>query len=126
MRPDFRTLWHHRAARPFGAVVLALMLAISSYGLATARGQAVGLGGAVILCTGSGAQVVTVDQNGQPLRRLHLCPDMVLSMMAAPPAAPLVLIPPDGARAATHVTQPPRMGGRRALPPRSRGPPVRV
>lgn len=70
------------------AFTLALIVAITSQQLAVARGTAMTAAGEVVLCTGQGIVTVAVDDQGNPIGPVHICPDCALSLMAAV-AAPL-------------------------------------
>lgn len=37
----------------------------------------------IVLCTGFGAQIIAVDENGEPVGPKHLCPDCVLTLFSA-------------------------------------------
>ncbi|WBU59764.1 hypothetical protein [Paracoccus albus] len=65
----------------FRAVLIALLL-LTSQGLAAARGQA-HIAGELILCAGGEVVTLTVDQNGRPVERVTICPDMALNLMSA-------------------------------------------
>ena len=51
-------------------------------GMPNARGET-RMGTEIVICTGYGITTVTVDEEGNPTGPVHLCPDMVLGMMAA-------------------------------------------
>ncbi|WP_193140594.1 hypothetical protein [Meridianimarinicoccus sp. MJW13] len=68
---------------------LIVLVALTSLQLGLSRGTA-RVAGTVVLCTGTGPVAVTVDRDGQPVSRPHVCPDCVMSAMAGL-AAPLVL-----------------------------------
>lgn len=75
------------------AVLLVLMLSVTSVTAAVARGQ---MAGAVdlVICAGGGVATVTLDAAGQPVTRVHHCPVCTAasaSMEGA--AAPAVLRP---------------------------------
>lgn len=113
------------AFRHLAALALALVLALTSQGLAVARGQGMAVGSAVI-CVGGGLAVIALDADGQPVGAPHYCPDGVLSFAAV--AAPAALAPAPARliviAAALPVAQaaPPALN---RLPP-ARGPPVPV
>lgn len=73
--------------RPILALALCLLLALTSQGLAVARGAAQPVG-TIVLCTGAGAVSVAVDAGGQPVAPPHICPDclpgFVLLLSEAP------------------------------------------
>lgn len=76
-----------RVWRTYLALILALILGLTSHSLAMARGMT-GPAGMVELCTGSGPVSVYVDADGQPVDRPHHCPDCALHLLAG-------VIPPD-------------------------------
>lgn len=77
---------------------LSLLVVLTGQGVAESRGvdQAVGQ---MVLCTGTGPVVVYMDEDGQPTRAPHYCPDYALNLLGAvhqaqtdvPPAPPRVL-----------------------------------
>lgn len=102
---------------------LVLILVLSGAGLGAARGQ-LRIAGTVVLCAGEAVTVLTVDVNGRPVQRTHLCPDMALSLLAAVANPPPLPLPQAGiwlrlAAMPVPVAQPWRM----AQAPRARGPP---
>ncbi|MHC0053710.1 hypothetical protein [Actibacterium sp. D379-3] len=76
--------------RPYIAVLLALMLGLTSLTLAAARGHAPAMG-EVEICSGLGLQVIRVDADGNPVGPPHLCPDAVASFVSVD--APLPVLP---------------------------------
>ena len=76
----------------FRAILIALLL-LTSQGLAAARGQS-HIAGELILCAGGEVVTVTVDQNGRPVERVTICPDMALNLMSA--VAIATPAPPNG------------------------------
>jgi len=111
-----------RFARPLVALSLALVLAATSLTMAVARGQA-RVAGEIVICTGMGITVVTVDAEGNPTGPAHICPDMALALMAAPPLAPIVFAPPTTFRRAPDLPHPVLSRGAEAPRPAARGPP---
>lgn len=106
-----------------GTFLLALILALTSLTMAVARGQ-IRMAEEVVICTGAGVTTITVDHDGQPLRQIHICPDMVLGLMAA-----LDTPTPDLTRPETRVevltARPDAIAADLAAPrPRARGPPI--
>lgn len=63
-------------------VFLIVVMLLTSQGLAAARGQA-RVAGEMVLCAGDKLVTVLVDEQGQPVERLVICPDMALNMMSA-------------------------------------------
>ena len=83
------------AIRHLAALTLVLVLAMTSQGLAVARGQGAAVG-SIVICIGGGLAAVPVGPDGQPVGEAHYCPDGVLSLLAGPvagslPAAPMRL-----------------------------------
>lgn len=71
--------------RSLVALLLSLMLAVSSVGMAVARGQEPGAGGPTLtLCTTLGSETVTLDAAGNPVpvKPVHLCPDCLSGVLA--------------------------------------------
>lgn len=69
-----------RSLRSLGAVLLAVMLSLTSVTLAVARGQAPAAG-QIEVCSGLGLQTITVDADGKPVGPPHVCPDGVASFI---------------------------------------------
>ena len=63
-------------------IVLSLLVVLTGQGLAASRGvdRAVGQ---MVLCTGNGPVVVYMDENGQPTRAPHYCPDYAMALIGA-------------------------------------------
>lgn len=103
-------------------LALILVLAFTGLSLGAARGQTQAAG-QVVLCAGGAVTVQLVDQDGQPVERAQICPDMALSLLSAPdsPAmlphvdAPVVRFVPTVSR--------PVAEGRGLRPRQGRGPP---
>lgn len=104
------------------AVILALVMVLTSEAMATARVTPTAAG-LIDLCTGTGPIMVAVDANGQPVGHPHICPDYaahafdVGGVMAAPRAVQqtrhrLRFVTPSQSGLATPVP-----------PPQARGPP---
>ncbi|MEY8842253.1 hypothetical protein AB9K41_24760, partial [Cribrihabitans sp. XS_ASV171] len=75
------------------ALTLALLLALTGQGLAQSRGMSAAVG-QMTLCTGTGPVVVYVDDQGQPTKAPHYCPDFALALMAALLPDPASAAPP--------------------------------
>lgn len=106
-----------------GTLLLALILALTSLTMAVARGQT-RLAEAVVICTGAGVTTITVDQDGHPVQQVHLCPDMVLGLMAALDTPTPDLMRPE-TRVESLTARHPGHGADQAAPrPRARGPPL--
>lgn len=67
--------------RSFSAVLLALLMAVTSVTMAVARGQD-RMGDAVEICASFGTSIVMLDANGQPLKSRHPCPDCLTGVTA--------------------------------------------
>ncbi len=67
---------------PYSALCLGLLLALTAQGVAQSRGVSAAVG-QMTLCTGTGPAVVYVDEQGQPTRPPHYCPDFAFSLLAA-------------------------------------------
>ncbi|OOY32951.1 hypothetical protein [Thioclava sp. F36-6] len=117
-------MWRTRFKLPIG-IAAALMLAMTSMTMAVARGQA-RVAGEVVLCTGYGVTTVSVDAEGKPTSPAHICPDMVLAMMAAVALAPALPAPPRGEGRSVETVEPETAQAQAVLVPRARGPPVTV
>lgn len=76
----------HRV-RIYLALALSLMLVVTGQGMAVARGMR-GPAGQMVICTGSGPVMVSVDEKGQPTGPAHICPDGALSLIQAAFDAP--------------------------------------
>lgn len=63
-------------------LTLALMIAVTSQQMAMARGVMKDAQGQVILCSGQGPIVVTLDAQGDPIGPVHFCPDCALKVLA--------------------------------------------
>lgn len=89
-----------------------------------ARGQAPAVG-EMVLCTGHGIVVVSVDSEGKPVKSYGLCPDAALTILAALEVPPPQASPVDEA-AALLIWPRDRQPGILHLPqiPGARGPPV--
>ncbi len=111
--------------RLINALFLSLMLALTSYSMAVARGQSPDIGTDMVICTGVGMVTITIGPDGEPVEATHICPD-AMSIFAATmtphdiPAQPTALqwrvMVPDAA-----LTQP-----QETLSPSARGPPLDV
>ena len=66
------------------AVLLAVVLALTSQSMAVARGSAAATG-QMVLCTGTGPVAVFTDADGQPTSAPHICPDSALNVLLAVP-----------------------------------------
>ncbi|MGV6810625.1 MAG: hypothetical protein ACWA47_00130 [Brevirhabdus sp.] len=75
--------------RTVSAAFLALMLAVTSYGFASARAHAPA-SHAMEICTGFSMVTIWVDEDGEPVEERHICPDAISFLVdaGAPVAAP--------------------------------------
>lgn len=87
-----------RLLRTFPAIALAVLLALTSQTMATARGAPAPVGQAV-LCTGMGPVTVLVDAQGQPTGKVHICPDCAFGPLYGVLTLRLDLTLPDHASA---------------------------
>ncbi|MBE1284137.1 MAG: hypothetical protein GJ676_12575 [Rhodobacteraceae bacterium] len=108
--------------RVYLAVFLALVVAVTGYGVGTMRGQA-DPSGQIVLCTSVGPVSVYVDEDGQPTQAPHHCPDCTMQLLAS-------LEPPSGMEwTAPHTsnafeTQPSKLYlSYERIAPAARGPP---
>ncbi len=78
------------------AVLLALVLGLTSQSMAVARGASAATG-QMVLCTGTGPVAVYLDAEGQPTAAPHICPDAALNILVDGPVtlldapAPLIV-----------------------------------
>lgn len=70
-------------------LTLALTLALTSVAVGAVRGQADATG-KMVICSSHGLVVLYTDENGDPTGAPHLCPDCVVKLLSADPAAPAV------------------------------------
>lgn len=66
--------------RTYLALLLSLMLVVTSHSMAVARGMP-GPAGQMVICTGTGPVMISVDEDGQPTGPAHICPDAALSLI---------------------------------------------
>lgn len=71
-----------RVFRPLAGCLLALMLLVTAQSMALARGASVAVD-EIILCTGNGPVMISVDANGDPTGESHICPEFTLSLILA-------------------------------------------
>lgn len=106
-------------------LILILVLVVTGLSLGAARGQ-VRAAGQVVLCTGSAVTVIHVDQEGVPVPRPHLCPDMALSLLAGFAAQGIDLRRPAAVWRSATITPTAQHIGPRGFRVRARGPPADV
>lgn len=105
------------------SLFVVFVLAASSVTMAAARGQT-RTAGELVICSGYGLTTIYIDDNGRPSRTVHICPDMVLALIAAHYNAPLLLTRPEG-RASDLILVEARLTALRARAEvRARGPPA--
>lgn len=114
-----------RALRPALIGLMAVILAVTSLTMAVARGQT-HIAGEIVICTGYGITTISVDENGDPVGPVHLCPDMVLGMMAALEMPAPDLTRPDGPASRLTATETTIPLAQSAPTPRARDPPIPV
>lgn len=111
--------------RALNALLLSLLLAVTSVTTAVARGQEP-MGLTLTLCSEGEARTVTLDASGNPVSaHEHHCPDCLSGLVALDLPAPL----PAPARPLTRATslalpQPVQAASAPQTPSRARGPPV--
>ncbi len=107
------------------ALMLSLLMALTGYGLATARGAS-GAVDQVELCIGGGPVMVYLDENGQPVAPPHYCPDGALTLLAG--VVPPELVLREAAAQAEVPVSAPRCDrvGQVCASAWPRGPPCRV
>ena len=114
-----------RHLRQICAAWLILVLGVTSFSLAVARGQASPVT-TMVICSGFGTQVIALDENGDPIGDPHICPDGVAVFADASAPVPVadVLWRADGEVIA--VRRRADAQGRAGVPAVARGPPVFV
>lgn len=91
--------------RAYTALLLSLMLALTSHSGAVARAMPDAVG-QMVICTGVGETLVYADAEGQPTSAPHLCPDCVVYLVAGGlPAIALVPAPSGQSKAGTTPLQ---------------------
>lgn len=78
--------------RTFLPYALSLLVIFTGQGLAASRGMDRAVG-QMVLCTGSGPVVVYMDDEGQPTRAPHYCPDYALNLLGAIHEASIAIPP---------------------------------
>jgi len=101
--------------RSFAITLLALAVMASSVTMAVARNQPRPIG-EMVLCTGYGMVMVSVDAQGQPTGPIMPCPDCVISLAGLDGIGAVLPLPPQ-----TLVTQGHAL---RSLPAPATGAPV--
>lgn len=109
--------------RPIFAILLSLVLLATGGMMAVARGQTM-VAGQIVLCTGTGPVTVNVDENGEPVGPVHICPDCALSLLAAVPAPEHSVAPVERAVSLHFVASVVTAESVGSVPSRARAPPV--
>ncbi|MFB2530822.1 hypothetical protein ACEYYA_01490 [Paracoccus sp. p3-h83] len=110
--------------KPLLAALLGAVLALTSVTMAMARGQTRDMAGQIVICSGAGVTTISVDRDGHPVQQIHLCPDMVLGLLATLDLPdPAVLRPQTRAEDLVPAAAPHRAAAT-APQPRARSPPV--
>ena len=68
--------------RAISALILSLVLALTSHSAAVARSGPDAVG-QMVICTGFGDEILYTDADGQPTSAPHLCPDCVINLDAS-------------------------------------------
>ncbi|WP_417719609.1 hypothetical protein [Salipiger sp.] len=107
---------------PLPAILLALVLAFTSFEIAVARGT-LPVAGQIVICSGQGFVTILLDAEGNPTDHVHICPDAAMAF-TAPPVVPLAVpdVPAVWRRIADPLVEI-RLAGRQGIPGRARGPP---
>lgn len=113
------------ALRPVSAIALALLLVFTAQSMAVARGMQ-GVGGAVVLCTGSGPVTILTDSDGQPIAPAHICPECTLSLIVAVGQGDVALTHPMGRAEALIIPYLSVTLAQRARPFSARDPPAAI
>ncbi|WBU56965.1 hypothetical protein [Paracoccus sediminicola] len=106
-------------------LLLVVLMVMTSHSLAVARGQP-RVAGQMAICAGGELVTVYVDENGEPVSRVVICPDMALNLMAAIESdAPEPLLRRSGLCLDPDVSMP-AIAGRDAPRAHARAPPLAV
>ena len=108
--------------RSFLGALLAVLLAFTGQSMAVARGMPDAAGN-IVLCTGTGPMMVSIDETGQPVGPPHICPDFAASLFAALSEPPLMLLRPLGRVEAQRLVDNIAAVSREAPAATARGPP---
>lgn len=105
-------------------LLMAVVLIAGSVIFAPARGS-VPPGADLVICSGAGERVITLDAQGNPVAPRHRCPDCLPGIVAfVPPDSAGVSLPPLVQRAMPRMTGVLLVAGRADLPAKARGPPA--
>ncbi|MFN3954052.1 MAG: hypothetical protein ACK4LQ_06315 [Pararhodobacter sp.] len=112
--------------RALSVLFLVLAVMASSVTMAVARQQARAVG-EMVLCTGYGMVVVSVDAQGQPTGPMMPCPDCVMAVSALTAGPAVLPAPPQVLAALEHALRDlPAPATGRTVHKRTRAPPVAV
>jgi len=65
------------------AISLSLMLALTGLGMTMARGQSgQAHGNEIVICTGVGLTVISIGDDGKPVKTNQVCPDAMMHLLA--------------------------------------------
>lgn len=78
----------NRLLNPATALLLGLVLAMTSVSMAVARGG-MSMSGAMILCINADQQLVPIGPDGKPMDVPHACPDCTMGALALTEPQPL-------------------------------------
>jgi hypothetical protein len=115
----------YRVFRPCFALILTLMLVVTGQSMAVARGAS-GPVGQMVICTGIGPVVVTIDETGAPTGPLHICPDCALSLLVAVAVPDFAVHRAQGKSKRLHVAPVAVLSSGDAFKPSARDPPAAV
>jgi hypothetical protein len=104
-------------------LALALLLALTSQTLASARGQVMVVG-VVVICSGGQLVTLHVDASGQPVEAPHVCPDCALHALAGLTAADPDAVHATGTMDLRPPLSAPAAPAAAPLDPRARAPPA--
>ncbi len=114
-----------RVPHRFIAFGLSLLLAVTSVTMAVARGQT-RVAGEIVICSGYGLTTISVDEFGNEVTQVQICPDMALGLLAAVAHTPLIVERPAGRVSDLILVEPRLLHSRSFVTARARGPPVLV
>lgn len=113
----------HSNFRTCLAITLAVLLILTSQGVAIARGMP-SAAGQIVICTGTGPVLITIDENGEPSESPRICPDTGQALLAAVALADVPETPPGHVRARTPTFSQDLVLEHRSGTALARGPPV--
>lgn len=107
------------------ALLMVLMLGVTSVTLASARGHAPAVG-QVEICSGLGLQTISVDADGNPVGPPHICPDGVAAFLSVDAPLPVMPLRRLGNGERLHLSAQLSSAQAERLRAFARGPPVLV